>query len=195
MVTTHRFIIAVLIGVMLTFLSACSVQYTERRPPKEKWMIVTIQGMVESIDMKAREVTLKGSRGNLVTLEVDERVKRLDEVSVGDVVSADYWAYMKAEFRDPTPLELTMPLVVLSERGKTPEGIEPATAVGAVVQAVVTIVGIDQPRRQVTIKGPRGKYATLPVEDQALLEDIKIGEIVVLIYAEAVAFSLKKVKP
>jgi hypothetical protein len=60
---------------------------------------------------------------------------------------------------------------------------------------VVTIVGINQPGRQVTIKGPRGKYATLPVEDQALLKDMKIGEVGILTDAEAVAFSLEKVKP
>ena len=44
------------------------------------------------------------------------------------------------------------------------------------------------------MKAPRGRYVTLPVKDQALLEDMKPGEIGIMTYAEAVAISLEKVK-
>ena len=63
---------------------------------------------------------------------------------------------------------------------------------GAIVQAVVTIEAINREERKVTIKGSRGKHVTLPVKDQALLEDMK--EIGIMTYAEAVAISLEKVK-
>jgi len=74
-----------------------------RRPPREKWLLVSIQASVESLDLKNRLVTLKGPAGNLVTIEVSEAVERLDEIEVGDVVTADYYTYLLAVFRDTTP--------------------------------------------------------------------------------------------
>ena len=58
-----------------------------------------------------------------------------------------------------------------------------------------TIEIINREDKLVTIKGPRGKYVTLPAKDPALLEELKIGEVLVMTYAEALALSLEKVKP
>ncbi len=45
-----------------------------------------VTAKVEAIDYKKRTVTLKGPEGNVNTYPVDERVKRLNEVKVGDEV-------------------------------------------------------------------------------------------------------------
>ncbi|HVN22480.1 MAG TPA: hypothetical protein VMT71_00810 [Syntrophorhabdales bacterium] len=45
-----------------------------------------ITATVEGIDYKKRTVTLKGPEGNVRTYPVDKRVKRLNEVKVGDEV-------------------------------------------------------------------------------------------------------------
>ncbi len=45
----------------------------------------------------------------------------------------------------------------------------------------------------ITIKGPAGNYLSIDVEDKALLEELNIGEVVILTYVEAVALSLNKV--
>lgn len=190
----HLLIIVVLISMTFAFTNVFSKESTDRRPAKEAWMLFTIQAAVESIDLKTREVTLRGPLGNLVTLEAGKRVKRLDEISVGDIVTTDYWTYLKAEFRDPTPEEMSNPLSYLAESGRAPEGMPPGAEVGAIVQAVVTIEAINREERKVTIKGPRGKYVTLPVKDQALLEDLKQGEVGIMTYAEALAISLEKVE-
>ena len=185
--------ILILTALLVASTSLEGVQSKDRRPPKEKWIQVTLRASVEAIDLEKRLVTLKGPDGNLATVEVDKRVKRLNEFKVGDVVSAEYWTYIKAEFRDPTPAEKKEPLVVLAEAGKAPEGMDPAAVVGAVVRGVVTVEMINRPDMQVTIKGPRGKYLTFPVADQTLIEQLKVGEVVVLTYAEALALSLEKV--
>jgi hypothetical protein len=49
-----------------------------------------IQARVEEIDYNARTIVLKGPKGNLVDLAVDERVKRLNEVKKGDIVVVRY---------------------------------------------------------------------------------------------------------
>ena len=45
---------------------------------------------VEAIDIENRIVTLKGAEGDPVMLKVDESVKRLDEVKVGDKIKTRY---------------------------------------------------------------------------------------------------------
>ena len=185
--------ITILLGVLI--VSGCNTGGDEvRRPPRERWLLVSIQASVESLDLESRLATLKGPAGNLVTIEVGEGVERLDEIEIGDVVTADYYTYLLAEFRDPTPEEEEEPFVILAESGKAPEGFPPGAAVGAVVRAVVTVEMINESTSEVTIKGPRGKYLTVPVEDLSLLKELKVGEVGVLTYAEALALSLDKVK-
>jgi hypothetical protein len=62
--------------------------------------------------------------------------------------------------------------------------------VGAVVKAVVEVVAIDTTEKKVAIQGPRGKFLILPVADEAVLKNLKVGEILIMTYAEAVAISL-----
>jgi len=165
------------------------------RPSREKWNLISTQGTVNSINKETREVELMGSKGDLVTITASDAVKRFDEISVGDIVTFDYYVYLKAEFRQPTAEELAEPLVILAEAGKAPEGMDPAAVVGAVVRAVVTIEALNRPYMIATVKGPRGNYTSIPMEDKELITQLHIGEVVILTYSEAMAISLEKVKP
>ncbi len=190
----YRILLLMFICMSVTSISLYGQQSEERLPPKELWGHVVIQATIEVIYLENREMTLKGPQGNLVTVEVDERVQRFHEFKLGDVVSVEYWTYVKAEFRDPTPAEIEDPLVVLAEGGKAPEGMDPSVAVGAVVRAVVTIELINRTEMEVTIRGPRGKYMTIQAADQKLIKQLKVGDVVILTYAEALALSLEKVE-
>jgi len=186
----------VLLFISLAFISSnvFSQASTDRRPPKEKWDYVQIQATVQAIDHMKREVTLMGPNGNIVTVDVDEDVKRLNEVKVGDVVATEYWVYLRAEFRDPTADELKVPLIAVEEGGEAPSGMAPSAAVGAIVKAVVTIEIINLPAMVVTVKGPRGRYVSVAVENQEIIKELNVGEVVIMTYAEAMAISLKKIK-
>lgn len=176
--------------------TACSQQEQPNDKPlaKEKWMLVELQASVEAIDQKKREVTLKGPLGNVVTITAGEQVKRFNEIKVGDVVRAEYWTFLRAEFREPTEEEKQNPLEVLLEAGRAPKEVAPAAAVGAVVKAVVKVVAIDKQGREAAIQGPRGGIMIVPVMDNAVLNNLKVGEVVIMTYAEAVAVSLVKTK-
>ncbi len=163
------------------------------QPPREKWNLVTMEGTVTEIMKDTREVTLMGPKGDFVTITAGDAVKRFDEIAVNDVVTFEYWTYMKAEFRKPTPEELAEPLVVIAEGGKAPEGMDPGAVVGAIVKAVVTIEVLDRPFMIVTVKGPRGNYLTIEMEDKELITKLSIGQVVILTYAEAIVVSLNKV--
>ena len=55
----------------------------------------------------------------------------------------------------------------------------------------MTIEGLDRPTQTVTVKGPRGKYFVARVADPSRLEQVHIGETIVLTFTEAAAISLK----
>ena len=167
---------------------------TERRPSRDKWIHKTIQATVESISLETREAVLRGSDGSLATIKADEKVERFHEIKAGDVVSVEYAMLLTAEFRDPTPIEKQRPLVVLAAGGKAPKDIDPAAAMGAIVRAVVTVEVINRPDMIVTVKGPRGNYVSIPAEDKAIIEQLHVGEVVVLTYSEAIALSVEKIK-
>lgn len=186
---------AIVLAICITLSSSVvfGEQGSERRPAKERWNNIDIQATINEIDLENRMVVLMGAEGNLVTLAVDDRVKRLEEFKVGDRVHASYWSYMTAEFRDPTPEELAQPFVKMSETTRMPEDMDPGAVLGTVVKAVVTIEAINRPFMAVTVKGPRGRYLTLPVEDKELIGDLKVGEVVIMTYSESIAMTLEKV--
>ena len=190
---TFKICSLILLAFTFTTINLSAQDSEDKRPPREKWSLVAMEGTVTNIVNETREVTLMGSKGNLVTITADEAVERFDEIAVDDVISFEYWTYMKAEFRKPTEAELAEPLVVIAEGGKAPEGIDPAAVVGAVVKAVVTIEVLNRPFMLATIKGPGGNYMTIQMEDEELIKQLHIGEVLIFTYAEAVAVSLKKV--
>jgi len=162
--------------------------------PRERLSLVTMQGTVTDIVKETRDVTLKGANGELVTVTAGPEVKRFDEITVGDVITFDYYTYLKAEFRTPTSEEKAEPFVVLEGEDKAPAGEAPAGAVGQMVKAVVTIEILNRPQMLATVLGPNGNYLTIPMQDAAFMEQLRIGQVVILTYAEVVAVSLTKVE-
>jgi hypothetical protein len=160
---------------------------------KERWDSLTVVGKVTDIKKETREITLMGSNGDLLTVAASDAVQRFDEIAVGDIISFGYIRYLKAEFRQPTPEEIANPLTVVSETSKAPEGLDPAGAMGSIVKGVVTIEALNRPFMLATVKGPRGNYLTLPVEDVTLLEKLHIGQVLVLTYAEFKVAALIKI--
>ena len=51
----------------------------------------TITATVEAIDHGNRTVTLKGPKGNYVTIDVPANVTRFDSIKVGDKLTATYY--------------------------------------------------------------------------------------------------------
>jgi len=183
----------VLFVIMLMSVNVNAQEKQDRRSSREKWDQVAMQGTVTEIKADTRELTLMGTNGGLVTITASEAVERFDEIAINDVLKFEYYTYMKAEFREPTSEEIAEPIVVMAEGGKAPEGIDPAAVVGAVVKAVVSIEVLNRPNMTATVRGPRGNYATIQMEDKELIKELKIGEVLILTYAEAVAVSLEKV--
>ena len=65
--------------------------------------VITLTATVQAVDLENRLVTLKGERGRVVTVNVGEEVRNLDQVRVGDRVLVTYREAMAIQLiREPT---------------------------------------------------------------------------------------------
>jgi hypothetical protein len=160
------------------------------KPAIEESTLVTVTATVEAIDQKTRMVTLKGPQGNTVTFKAGEQIKNLSQVKVGDSVLAKYYESVAVEVKKPgeaKPGVTTQEAVTRAKPGETPKGL-------AVSQVTVTttITAIDKKKPSVTLKGADGKTTTVKVRNPKNLENVKVGDQVVITYTEALALSLEK---
>lgn len=132
---------------------------------------VTMKASIEAIDKTARTVTLKGPRGNLVTLQAGEAFKRFDQLKVGDVITATFTLAVAARIRkpgDPEPKEVKESLTPLTEK------------VGAKAYAeqtiTVSVEEIDRTAPSVTVKTPDGRVLSFRVKNVANLKGLKVGD-------------------
>jgi hypothetical protein len=134
---------------------------------------VTVKATVEAIDHTNRTVDLKGPKGNITTLYVDESVTRFDKMKVGDVVTAQYYESVVYELQKPgTP---AAPDSITDSSGKL-AGEKPGG--GAMVKAVstVTIEEIDLATPAVKVKTSDGAHLSFRVHDVNNLKGVKVGD-------------------
>jgi len=189
----------ILAALGLTLALTAFAQETKPTAPRplsaERAILVTVTAKVQAIDQAKREVTLKGPLGNVVTFVVDERVKRLNEVSVGDEVTADYYVSLAGELRAPTEDEKKNPLTILEGGARAPKDTAPAGGALRAFKVVATVVGLDLPTQSVTLQGPLGNYATIRAESVSNLKQLRLGDTIIVTYTEALAISLQKAPP
>ena len=185
------------LGVLLalTALAQESKPAAEKPLSAERTILVTVTAKVEAIDQAKREVTLKGPLGNVVSFVADERIKRLNEVQVGDEVTADYYISLAGDLRAPTEEERNVPLTIIAGGARAPKGASPAGGVLRAFKVVATVIGLDLPTQTVTLQGPLGNTGTIRAQSVDNLKQLRLGETIIVTYTEALAISLQKSQP
>jgi hypothetical protein len=192
---------ALIPGAVLGAIVALSTFAQDTKPAKteplsaERTILVTVTATVTAIDQAKRQVTLKGPLGNVVTFVVDERIKRLNEVQVGDDVTADYYVSLAGELRPPTEEEKKDPITIIEDGARAPKGTSPAGGMLRAIKVVATVVGLDLPTQSVTLQGPLGNTGTIRAEHVEKLKQLRLGDTIVVTYTEALAVSLEKAPP
>ena len=82
---------------------AVAVAPRGRKPLGAAIDTVEVSASVEKIDYQRRLITLKGPEGNVRTLKVDPRVKRLNEIKVGDDIVLRRTEAVALEVTPPKP--------------------------------------------------------------------------------------------
>jgi hypothetical protein len=189
--------IPVLLSALALALPLPSLPAADAPPAKSTYLpgrevVKTVAATIEAINFETREVTLKGRLGNVFTVTAEPQIVRLNEFKVGDEIVLDYSVSMAAEIRPPTKEELAKPLVVTEDATKHQATQTPGVEGYKIVEAVVTVEGLDRQTQTVTVKGPKGNYVTVKVKDPATIEKLKLGDTAFVVYSESFALRLEK---
>jgi hypothetical protein len=158
----------------------------------EESELKTMTALVDSVDYKARTVTLKTSDERLVPLKVGTEVRNLPQVQRGDKVELDYFEAVEFEVRQPTAEELALAGVGVDLAARAPKGERPAALVAGERVDVLTIESIDKKKQLITLKGNEG-YVTVKAKYPQNLKVVKVGDTVVVKTSELFAARIKEV--
>jgi hypothetical protein len=164
---------------------------TGKKPSVYKEKVVTGTATVEAVDLEKRIVTLRRADGSVFDLDVGEEVKNLPQVKVGDEVVVKYYQSIAIQVKKPGAVEGSE---VREAVATAKPGEKPAGAAAKQVTVTATIEKIDKKKMMATLKGPEGKVVEVKVRNPKNLENVKVGDQVVITYTEAVAVSVEKPK-
>jgi subtilisin family serine protease len=148
----------------------------------------TITASVEAIDRAGRIVTLKGPKGNLVDIYVDESRKAFDQLKVGDKIKATYNESVLVQVRKPgDPAPKSGDVAAVAQKAGGGGG-----TIARQMTATVTIAAIDPAVPSVTVKDEKGREYSMRVQEPKRLAAIKVGDTVDVTYTQALLLSVEK---
>lgn len=153
-------------------------------------VVMEAQAEITAVNLKTREVTLRGPAGNTFTLQSDDKAVALEDVKVGDTVVVTYIAAMESELRAPTAEEVAEPWVELDQEMVSDDASQPGIAEMQVIRAVVTVEGMNREFGTVTVKDSRGMVHIIGDVEPEKMKGVKLGETAVIVFAQALALTL-----
>ncbi len=141
---------------------------------------------VVSVDRKARTVVVQGPQGRKVTLNVPPEAQNLDQVKKGARFQVRYVESVAVALSKGGAASASADRTVrLAPKGGTPGGVAVSTA-----QISATVEALDRTRRTIAVKGPQGNVFEFQVAPDVQLEGIQLGDLVTVVYAQALALQM-----
>jgi Cu/Ag efflux protein CusF len=151
---------------------------------------IKMTATVLSIDMGSRDVLLMDSQGKLHTVNVSDQARNLDQVRVGDKVTAEYTEAISLQLKK-RGTAAGPPASAEEAMIRSPKGAKPGGAVGRKVTAIASVVAVNPKKQFVTLRGPLGNEYDVQVLDPVQLKAVKEGDEVEVVYTEALAISVQ----
>ena len=170
-----------------TSTSSNTIEGTDR---VERTNAIQVTATVTKIDHAARRATLLLPEGRELDLEVGPSVKNFAQVAVGDQVRATYYESLVFQVRKPgeaKPGAIGGTEVATAEPGAMPGGVALST-----LTVTTTVKAIDREHQTLTLTLADGSIRTLPVQNPANLDKVKVGELLDISYSEALAIAVDK---
>jgi Cu/Ag efflux protein CusF len=175
---TRNALTAAVLSTLLAAPAAFAQVDLQTQPVAAEAMQSTIEGEVMVVNTDTRLMTLKTADGAYEVLHVPPEVTRLDEIKIGDMVSITETTTALIE------LQTGRDAGSMGAEGDTEVAADPSSSgkpAGSITDTLTLygkIVGIDKAAGTVDITGAE-TTRTFPVEDKALLDELKVGDGVV----------------
>src|SRR4029453_2688653 len=156
-----RFVVGIIAAAVLVSMAGTAM--AQSKTFNEKMVVET--GTVESIEIASRTITLKKPDGTVVTIFAGPDIKRLEEVKVGDKITARYYENMVIRLKRPGE-----PDVDTAAKSTTPSQQALPGGTRAKQRTITaTITAIDMNAPSITFTGPKGWKYLSPVQKRAAL--------------------------
>jgi hypothetical protein len=149
-----------------------------------------VSAVVEAIDHDTRVVTVRTNDGESLTFTAGEEVRNLGQVSVGDVLMAEYEETISIEVMANEGLEpdaATMDAMARAEEGEMPG----FAAMDATV-ITATVEDINLEANTFKLKGPQGNVEEYVARNPDNLKRAKVGDLVVITVTSAIAIAVEE---
>jgi hypothetical protein len=148
----------------------------------------TISAVVEAIDHETRVVTVKKGDGEVVTFTASEEARNLDQVSVGDVLVAQYIETISIEVMQNDGMDAGAAAV--SAMARTEKGEMPGMAAMDVTVVTATVEEINLEMNTFKLRGPDGTISQYTARNPDNLRRSEVGDLVVITITEAIAIKV-----
>ena len=149
---------------------------------------VEVKATITAIDPKKRTATAKLADGRTRKLTMSEGARNLDPVKVGDILTMRFMESLVVNLEKAPGAKPSK--TVSEDLARAKKGDKP----GGVMRSKITVVGkvsaIDEASQVVTVQGPEEEKLEITVKDPARLKLVKTGDLVRVVYTEALAISV-----
>lgn len=186
---TARFVY--ILSAVIVFGAAASTYAQTQTPTAARTPVgaaasATVTATIQAIDPATRTVTLKGKEGDVVSIVCGPEIQRFNELKPGDTVTFQYHEAVVFSISAPGSTPPAAGTAVVRSAGEKPAGV-----VARRETAVVTVLAIDPKVPSVTIQKADGNKMSFKVEDPKNIEGVKVGDKVQIVFAQALAVSVK----
>ena len=143
---------------------------------------MTAVGVVQSVDMKSRLVSIKNGDGKIFTIKAGPEVQNLAQIGPGSVVKVEYHAALAMALEKAQSGGINVREDTVSV-GRTPAGALPGATIEDHVKMLGTILAIDKAKRTVLIQGAV-QHVSLKIPADMDLKDLKVGDQVAATYVQ-----------
>ena len=143
---------------------------------------MTAVGVVQTVDLKSRLVSIKNEDGKIFTIHAGPEVRNLAQIGPGSVVKVEYQEALAIALEKVQGGGVNVREDTVSA-GRTPAGGLPGATIENNVKMIGTIIAIDKAKRTVLIQGAI-HHVNLKIPADMDLKDLKVGDQVMAHYVQ-----------
>jgi hypothetical protein len=179
------------ISMLVLAASAWAAEEGEmERPSMYASQTAIVTAVVEAIDHETRVVSVRKNDGQVLTFTASDEARNLGQVSVGDVLTAEYQETISIQVMANEGHEPQAALMDATAR--TEEGEMPGFAAMDATVITATVEEINIEANTFKLKGPDGTINEYVARNPENLKRSKVGDLVVITITEAVAIVVEQ---
>ena len=187
--TNIKYISIVALLLSTTTVLAANEDAMMDKPSFAASQTMTISAVVEAIDHETRVVTVRKPDGEALTFTASEEARNLDQVKVGDVLTAEYTESVSIEVMANDGMEADM--AEASAMARTKKGEMPGFAAMDATVITATVEEINLEMNTFKLKGPDGSINEYVARNPENLKRAAVGDLVVITVTESVAITVE----